>query len=385
MLERYSLPEMSNIWTERARFDRMLVVEKLVAFHQGELGIIPKEAANKIQSMTISLDRIKELELKVKHETNAFIDAASETIPSEYSRWIHFGLTSSDILDTTQAMLIAKAKTILFKEIDELTSICMDIFKENLDTYCIGRTHGMHAEPITFGSKFGKYFGEISRNRYRIRSAIINLCKVKISGPTGNYTTTSKEIEHKVSQSLQMQPCHGATQVSPRDNHAELISALALYGTGLERIALEIRHLSRPEIDEVSEGFSAEQKGSSAMPHKKNPIDSENISGLARMLRSYVQPAMENILLWHERDMSHSSVERIILPDAFILAHYMTVKMTNILTNLVIKPENMQKNILLTKDQTSSALELMSLIKNQGLTREEAYRHLQKKHGEKNG
>lgn len=385
MLERYSLPEMSNIWTEEARFDMMLVIEKLVAFHQGEARIIPKEAANKIQSMTISLERIREIEAKVKHETNAFIDAASESIPVEYSRWFHYGLTSSDVLDTAQAVIISTAEIVLSKQMDKLISVCLTIFRDHFDTYCIGRTHGMHAEPISFSSKFGKYFSEISRNRYRIRSSIINLCKVKIAGPTGNYTTTSREIEQKVGQSLGMQPCLNATQVSPRDNHAELISALALYGTGLERIALEIRHLSRPEIDEVSEGFSAEQKGSSAMPHKKNPIDSENISGLARMLRSYVQPAMENILLWHERDMSHSSVERIILPDAFILAHYMTVKMTNILTNLVIKPENMQKNILLTKDQTSSALELMSLIKNQGLTREEAYRHLQKKHGEKNG
>lgn len=382
MIERYSLDEMSKIWTDHARFDMMLSIEKLVASVQGEEGIIPKEAANEIQTMTLNVERIRELEEKVKHETNAFIDAVSETIDAEYSRWFHYGLTSSDILDTSQAVILVAAKVILFKQIDALISICIRIHNDHFDTFCIGRTHGMHAEPIRFGVKFAKYFAEISRNRFRIKSAIENLSTIKLSGPTGTYTTTSKEIEQKVGKVLNLRPCVSATQVVPRDSHAELISALALYGTGLERIALEIRHLSKPEIDEVAEGFSEGQKGSSAMPHKKNPIDSENISGLARMLRSYVQPAMENILLWHERDMSHSSVERIILPDAFILAHYMTVKMTNILTNLVIKPENMQKNIILTADQTSSALELMFLIKNQGMTREEAYRHLQKKHGE---
>lgn len=381
MIDRYSLPEMSSIWTDEAKFDMMLIIEKLVARYQGELGIIPKDAADHIQDMKINISRLREIEYIVKHETNAFIDSACESIDKKYAKWFHFGLTSSDILDSSLSVIINVSFLILEKEIELLLTSLYGIYNKYKDVLCIGRTHGMHAETITFGSKISKFLAEIIRNKIRLNNLISNIKLIKLSGITGNYTTISIEIERKVAEFFNMESCSCATQVIPRDYFAELITTLALYTTGLERIALEIRHLSRPEIDEISEGFSEGQKGSSAMPHKKNPIDSENITGLSRLMRSYIQPAMEDILLWHERDMSHSSVERVIIPDAFILAHYMTVKMTNILTNLVIKPENMQKNIELTKTLTSSSKELLDLISN-GMTRKEAYTFIQNKNND---
>ncbi|MCB9026548.1 MAG: adenylosuccinate lyase [Bdellovibrionaceae bacterium] len=377
MIERYTRQEMGNIWRLENRFECMRRVEVAVAQAQAELKIIPVKAAQDISKKSkFSVDRILEIEKTTKHDVIAFVSNLAENV-GENGRFIHYGLTSSDVLDTALSLQILEAAKVLNKSLNKL----LDSFKKKIEkhksTLCSGRTHGMHAEPTTFGLKLAGHMAEFERHQLRFLKAMEQMAIGKLSGAVGTYSMQSEKVEEAVCKKLGLVPEVIATQVIPRDRHAEVFTALAMLGAGLERLAIEFRHLQRTEVAEVYEGFSSGQKGSSAMPHKKNPISSENITGVARLLRSYQQAAMEDIALWHERDISHSSVERVIFPDAFILCDYALDRMANVLENLQVDKERMVQNMQFSQGQLFSSHVLLSLV-NQGLSREEAYRHVQR-------
>ncbi|MDZ4660003.1 MAG: adenylosuccinate lyase [Pseudomonadota bacterium] len=372
MIERYTREEMSEIWATESRFAKMLEVEKAVAEVQAELGIIPKEAALAIkQKSKFSIKRILEIEKKTKHDVIAFINSVAESV-GPFGKFVHFGMTSSDVLDTALSLQIRDAEKVLLSSLNKLKSALHQKIKKHKFTFCAGRTHGMHAEPTTFGLKMAGFLAELKRNEIRIRSAIANILICKLSGAVGTYSNQPIEVEEKVSERLGLKPEFIATQVIPRDRHAEVILSLSLLGAGLERLATELRHLQRTEVGEVVEGFSKGQKGSSAMPHKKNPISAENITGIARLLRSYAGPALENIVLWHERDISHSAVERVVFPDAFILADYALMRMSDLIEGLFVNEARMKANMNSSQGQLFSSQVLTALIKS-GLPRDEAY------------
>ena len=372
MIPRYSKPEMERIWTVENRYECWLEVELAAARAMFEKGIIPKADWEIINAKAdFDTNRIDELEQITRHDVIAFLTNVGENI-GPASRWLHFGMTSSDVLDTATGMQLKSSGELILAELSRLAEILKLKARQYKNTICMGRSHGIHAEPTSFGLKFALWFEEVGRNIKRLNEAIEEVSVGKFSGAVGNFAHLSPEIEELACKYLDLHPANVSTQVIQRDRYAFFLSVLALIASGIEKIALEIRHLQRTEVQEVEENFSKGQKGSSAMPHKRNPIVSEQLCGLARILRSNALSAIENNALWHERDISHSSVERIILPDSCILIHYMLDKTCSLIENLVVFPENMQKNLELTKGLVFSQALLLHLVQS-GLTRENAY------------
>lgn len=372
MIPRYTLPEMENIWKEEEKLKIWLQIELLVCEAWSKLGKIPGEVVEKIKKRTsFNIDDIKRIENEVKHDVIAFLTDLSHKVgPS--SRYIHLGLTSSDILDTTTAIQLKRASEIIIKDLEKLLQILKKKAIEYKDTLMMGRTHGVHAEPITLGLKFALWYEEVKRSLARIRMAKEEISYGKISGAVGTYAHLNPEIERWVCEKLGLKPCPVSNQIVQRDRHCFYLSTLAILASSLDKFCTEIRALQRTEILELEEGFSRGQKGSSAMPHKKNPITCERICGLARMVRANLVAALENINLWGERDISHSSCERVILPDSTILIDYMLTKFTEIIQNLRVYPENMKRNLKLSRGLFFSQRIMLKLVEK-GATREDAY------------
>jgi len=377
MITRYSLKEMSVLWSPSSRFDFLLQVEKTVAKSQAELGIIPKKAGQLIFSKArFSYSKILKREEKTRHDVTAFIEEVTSHLGPE-GTYFHYGLTSSDVLDTALSLQIRSAGQILDKKIKTLNSVLKALVTKHKNTLCLGRTHGIHAEPSTFGFKLLGHLAELKRAEKSFKTALSQCFIGKISGAVGVYSALAPELEKKVCQKLSLKPETVATQVIPRDRLARLMFSLSLIGAFIERLAIELRHLQRTELSEITEAFSKGQTGSSAMPHKKNPISAENLTGIARLLRSYTNPALENISLWHERDISHSSVERVILPDAFLLADYALHRLTKLLSSLQVNAGKMKENLNLSKGLVFSSQVLNHLVAK-GLSRQKAYPLIQK-------
>ena len=365
---------MGAIWSVENRFAKMLAVEQAVAEAQGELGLIPREAAVAIRrSGAFSVARIEELESATKHDVIAFVSSVAENV-GPLGRFVHFGLTSSDVLDTATSLLVRDAGETLLVSLAALKAALRRKAEEHADALCAGRTHGMHAEPTTFGLKMAGFWAETERNERRLVLALRNMEICKLSGAVGTYSFSpqAEGVERLTAVALSLRQEEFATQVVPRDRHAELFCAIAIVGAGFERLAVELRHLQRTEVGEVTEGFAAGQKGSSAMPHKKNPISAENITGCARLLRGYAQAALEDVALWHERDISHSAVERVIFPDAFALVDYMADRLARVVGGLVVDRARMRANMALSQGQLFSSHFLLALVEA-GLSREDAY------------
>ncbi|MDR1401185.1 MAG: adenylosuccinate lyase [Endomicrobium sp.] len=372
MILRYSRPEMAEIWSDENRFRKMLEVEIFAVEAMSKFAAVPQEAVETIKRKAkISVKRINEIELTVKHDVISFLTAVSETVGPE-GRFLHLGMTSSDVLDTATGAQLKQATNLLIDETKRLAIIICKLANKYKMTPIMGRTHGVHAEPMTFGLKVSSWYCEILRSLDRLNFALETVSYGKISGAVGTMAHLSPRVEEYVCQKMGLKAEPVSTQIIPRDRHSVYFSILAHVGAALERIAMEIRHLQRTELSEVEEPFTKGQKGSSAMPHKRNPIISENICGLSRVLRGYALTAMENIALWHERDISHSSTERIMLPDASIILHYMLVRMQTLLSGLNVYPENMQVNLDKTKDIIFSGTLLLSLV-DKGILRENAY------------
>lgn len=373
MIERYSLQRMARVWTEENRFQKWLDIEIAICEAYGRLGVIPRQDLRNIKEKSrFDAVRIGEIEKRTKHDVVAFIENVAEYVgPS--SKYIHLGVTSSDILDTSFACLLQEASDILIQDVVNF----MEVLKEKAEAYkftpMIGRTHGIHAEPITFGLKMAHFYDEMRRNLERLKAARDTVCHGKISGAVGTFAHVEPSVERYVCKKLGLKPAPVSTQIVPRDYHAEFFSTLAIIGSSIEKMSLEIRNLQRTEVGEAEEFFQKGQTGSSAMPHKRNPIASENLCGLSRLLRGYALSAFENIALWHERDISHSSVERVIAPDATILLDYMLERIKNMFRNLMVYPEKMLANLEMSKGLHHSEAVLLSLIMK-GLTRQEAYK-----------
>lgn len=377
MIKRYTRPEMGEIWNTQSRFQCLLEVEVAVAKVQAELAIIPKKAAQDIERKAdFSVDRIEQIERTTKHDVIAFVTNMAENVGAN-GRFIHYGMTSSDVLDTAMSLQIQKAWPVLSSSFQRLRNALSEKVNVHRHTQCAGRTHGMHAEATTFGLKLAGHFAEFQRAFERVEQSIRKSAIVKLSGAVGTYSTQPMEVERRVGDLLGLTPETIATQVVPRDRHAELIWSLAMLGAAVERLAIELRHLQRTEVGEVIENFTPGQKGSSAMPHKKNPISAENLTGLSRLLRAYADASIENIALWHERDISHSSVERVVFPDAFILADYGVDRLAQVIEGLYVDQERMLKNMNLSQGQLYSSQVLLALI-TKGLSREDAYKLVQK-------
>lgn len=372
MIERYTREEMGNIWSEENKFKAWLEVEILACEAWSELGEIPKEDVEKLRKhASFDIQRIKEIEEETRHDVVAFTRAVSETLGEE-RKWVHYGLTSTDVVDTALSYLLKQANEILLKDLENFIEILKNKALEHKYTVMMGRTHGVHAEPTTFGLKLALWYEEMKRNLERFRFAAETVQVGKISGAVGTYANIDPFVEKYVCEKLGLKPAPISTQTLQRDRHAHYMSTLALIATSIEKFAVEIRGLQKSETREVEEFFAKGQKGSSAMPHKRNPIGSENMSGMARVIRGYMLTAYENVPLWHERDISHSSAERIILPDATIALNYMLNRMGNIIKNLTVFPENMKRNMNRTLGLIFSQRVLLALI-DKGLTREEAY------------
>lgn len=376
MIDRYTLPDMRRIWSDQFKYETWLKVEILATEARVNMGQVPPEDLEVIRKKAaFSVDRINEIENTTHHDVIAFLTNVNENIGAE-SRHLHFGMTSSDVLDTALSYQIKEASHIIHKKVDELIEVLATRAKEHKNTLCIGRTHGIHAEVTTMGLKFAQWFDEMRRNRKRLNDAIFEISTGKISGAVGTFDHLSPEVEEYVCKQLGLRPEPVSTQVIQRDRHAYYLSVLAIMAGTLEKIATEVRHLQKTEVLEVEEFFGKGQKGSSAMPHKRNPIVCERITGMARMMRSYVSPGIENISLWHERDISHSSVERVVFPDATILMDYMLQKSIDLIWKLIVYPENMMRNIQLTRGLIFSQKVLLALTES-GLTREESYAAVQ--------
>ncbi|WP_461203253.1 adenylosuccinate lyase [Enterococcus sp. N342-3-1-2] len=381
MLERYTRPEMGAIWTDQNRYKAWLEVEILADEAWAELGEIPKEDVALIrEKATFDIDRILEIEAQTRHDVVAFTRAVSESLGAE-SKWVHYGLTSTDVVDTAYGYLMKQANDLIREDLARFVEILGNKAKEYKDTVMMGRTHGVHAEPTTFGLKLALWYSEMKRNVDRFERAAAGVEAGKISGAVGTFANIPPFVETYVCEKLGIRPQDISTQVLPRDLHAEYFSAMALIATSIEKFATEIRGLQKSETREVEEFFAKGQKGSSAMPHKRNPIGSENMAGLARVVRGHMLTAYENVSLWHERDISHSSAERIIVPDTTILLDYMLHRFGNIVKNLTVFPNNMKRNMNATFGLIYSQRVLLKLI-DHGLTREEAYDLVQPKTAE---
>ncbi|RID82291.1 adenylosuccinate lyase [Peribacillus asahii] len=378
MIERYTRPEMGAIWTEENRFKAWLEVEILACEAWSELGVIPKEDVKLLrENATFNINRINEIEKETRHDVVAFTRAVSETVGEE-RKWVHYGLTSTDVVDTALSYLIKQANDILSKDLNNFVEILKNKAKEHKYTVMMGRTHGVHAEPTTFGLKLGLWYEEMKRNVERFEAARKTIEFGKMSGAVGTYANIDPFVEQYVCEKLGLQAAPISTQTLQRDRHAHYMSTLALIATSIEKFATEVRGLQKSETREVEEFFAKGQKGSSAMPHKRNPIGSENMTGMARVIRGYMMTAYENVSLWHERDISHSSAERVILPDATIALNYMLNRFSNIVKNLTVYPENMKRNMDRTLGLIFSQRVLLALI-DKGLVREEAYDTVQPK------
>ena len=376
MIARYTRPEMGKIWSDENRFRTWLKVEILVCEAQTELGEIPKEVLAKIKERAhFEAARIPEIEETVKHDVIAFLTNVAEYVGPE-SRYIHLGMTSSDLLDTSLACLMREAGQILFEDLTRLRQVLGKRALEFKNTVCIGRSHGVHAEPTTFGLKLALWYDEIGRGIKRLEKAIETISVGKISGAVGTFAHINPWVEEYVCEKLNLTPAPVSTQIVQRDRHAEYLTTLSLIASSLEKFATEIRNLQRTEILEAEESFTKGQKGSSAMPHKRNPVTCERIAGLARVIRANALAALENVPLWHERDITHSSVERIVIPDSTIALDYMLNQFTKIIENLEVYPQNMIRNLEKTKGLVFSQALLLALTKK-GLTREESYQLIQ--------
>ncbi|MBC1422802.1 adenylosuccinate lyase [Listeria seeligeri] len=372
MLERYTREEMGNIWTEQNRYQAWLEVEILACEAWAELGDIPKEDVEKIRlNAKFDVDRIHEIELETRHDVVAFTRSVSESLGEE-RKWVHYGLTSTDVVDTANSYLLKQANEILRKDLENFIAIIGEKAKEHKYTVTMGRTHGVHAEPTTFGLKLALWYEEMKRNLERFNFAADGVEFGKISGAVGTYANIDPFVEAYVCEKLGTTPAPISTQTLQRDRHAEYLATLALIATSVEKFAVEVRALQKSEVREVEEFFAKGQKGSSAMPHKRNPIGSENVTGLARVIRGHMVTAYENVPLWHERDISHSSAERIILPDSTILLDYILNRFGSIVKNLTVFPENMKRNMDRTLGLIYSQRVLLALI-DKGLAREAAY------------
>lgn len=377
MITRYTRPEMGSLWSQEERFQCLLDVELAVAQAQAKLKIIPEKAYRDLKRHAkFSVKRIDEIEKTTKHDIIAFVSNVAENVgPS--GRYLHYGMTSSDVLDTALALQVSRAAEVLFASFDRVEKALENLARKHKHTLCAGRTHGMHAEATTFGYKLAGFLMEFRRTRARVERAVQQMKVVKLSGAVGTYSTQPSEVEKLVSETLGFATETIATQVIPRDRHAEMMWSLAMTGAALERLSMEMRHLQRTEVGEVIENFTPGQKGSSAMPHKKNPISAENLTGLARLLRANAGAALENVALWHERDISHSSVERVIFPDSFILADYALNRMGILLEGLFVDDARMRRNMDLSQGQLFSSQVLLVMI-DRGLSREEAYKLVQR-------
>ena len=377
MIDRYTRPEMGALWDQKSKFAAMMEVEIAVAQAQSEKGIIPKSAFQNIKKKSrFKVERILEIEKTTKHDVIAFVSNLAENVGKD-GRFIHYGMTSSDVLDTAMSLQVQRAGKLIQKEVKSLVAVLKKSSRKYAETLCSGRTHGIHAEPTTFGLKLAGHLVEIERNQKRFDSALEEMRIGKLSGAVGTYSTQSPAIEKRVCSLLKLRPETVATQVIPRDRHANLLGAMALMGAAIERLSVELRHLQRTEVGEVIEGFTPGQKGSSAMPHKKNPISAENLTGAARLLRGCHLAAMENVALWHERDISHSSVERVVFPDAFILLDYALARMNKLVSGLFVDKARMLQNMNLSQGHLFSSHVLLLLV-GKGLSREDAYKHVQR-------
>lgn len=376
MIPRYSRKEMSSIWEENNKFNIWLKIEKLACEAQAKLGVVPSDVAKRL-SGTIEFDikRINEIESTVKHDVIAFLTYIAEKVGVDV-RYLHYGMTSSDVLDTCLAVQLKESCDILLKNLKNLLTALKKKAEDYKGVVCVGRSHGMHAEPTTLGLKFARFYAEFKRGYQRLINVQKEISTCKISGAVGNFANVDPFVEEYVAEKMGLIPETISSQVIPRDRHAAFFSILGVIASSMENVAVEIRHLQRTEVGEVSEYFSTGQKGSSAMPHKCNPILSENLTGLSRLIRSYVFPALENVALWYERDISHSSVERCIAPDACIAMDFALVRLTDLIDKLVINEKNIEKNLNSAKGLIFSQRVLLELV-NSGLTREEAYKIVQ--------
>lgn len=378
MIERYTRPEMGAIWTEENRFQAWLEVEILACEAWAELGDIPKEDVKVLrEKASFDIERIKEIEAETRHDVVAFTRAVSETLGEE-KKWVHYGLTSTDVVDTALSYQLKQANAILQADLERFVTILKEKAQDHKYTVMMGRTHGVHAEPTTFGLKLALWYEEMKRNLERFKQAAEGIEFGKISGAVGTYANIDPFVEEYVCEKLGLQRAPISTQTLQRDRHAHYLGTLALIATSIEKFAVEVRGLQKSETREVEEFFAKGQKGSSAMPHKRNPIGSENMTGLARVIRGYMMTAYENVPLWHERDISHSSAERIILPDSTIALNYMLNRFGNIIKNLTVFPENMKRNMDRTLGLIYSQRVLLALI-DSGMSREEAYDTVQPK------
>ena len=376
MIERYSRPQMKRVWSDESKFAKWLEVEIAVCEAWSELGVIPREAVPKIKLARVNFKRMEEILKETHHDVTAFLGAVSESLGNE-SRFIHLGLTSSDVIDTALSLQLVEATEILSQDIKELISVLAQKAIEHKYTVMIGRTHGIHAEPTSFGLKLALWVEEMKRNRLRLTEAKRAIAVGKISGAVGTYATLSPQVEEKACARLKLAPAPISSQILQRDRHAQFVTTLAIISSSLEKFATEIRGLQKTETREVEEPFGANQTGSSAMPHKRNPELCERICGLARLVRSYALTSMENIALWHERDISHSSTERITLPDSCLILDYSLAIFTSVMRGLQIYPQRMKQNIKLTKGLVFSQRVMLALI-DKGLSRQKAYELVQR-------
>ncbi len=368
---------MAALWTDEARYQRWLEVELAAVAAYEELGQVPAGTAARLRARaTVSAARVEELEATYRHDMIAFVTAVAETVDAEDARALHFGLTSTDVVDTALSATLAEALDLILAGIDEVRAACRQLALAHRDTPAVGRTHGMHAEPTSFGLKWALYWLEFGRQRERVQRARAQMAFGKISGAVGHYANIPPFVEQYVCRHLGLTPAPLSTQVLQRDRHAEVVLALALTATSIDKCATEIRHLQRTEVGEVEEPFRAGQRGSSAMPHKRNPVSSEQLSGLARVVRGYAVPALEDMPLWHERDISHSSVERVILPDATILTDYLLHQLARIVGGLTVRPDRMRANLERGGGLVYSQRVLLALVAA-GVPRDEAYRAVQ--------
>lgn len=377
MIPRYTRPQMGRIWDEENKYRKWLEVELAATSVLEEEGVVPPEGARQIRERAdFSLERIQAIEAEVHHDVIAFTTSVAEHVGSA-ARYFHYGLTSSDVVDTALALQVREASVLLLEGMDCLLGILDRRAHEFRFTVMVGRTHGVHAEPITFGFKLAIWYDEIRRQRHRLAAAAEGMRVGKLSGAVGTFAHLPPGVEQRVMERLGLRAALASSQVVQRDRHAAFITAIALVGASLEKFAVEVRHLQRTEVREAQEFFSKNQKGSSAMPHKRNPVISEQISGLARLLRGHAVAAMENVSLWHERDISHSSVERVIFPDSTIVLDYLLAKMASLLERLVVDPDRMKENLDLTHGLVYSGQLLLELV-GKGIAREEAYRWVQR-------
>ncbi len=376
MIPRYTRPEMGHIWSDENRFRTWLAVEVAATETLAEAGLVPKEAARAIRERAdFKVDRIHQIEAEVRHDVIAFTTAVAEIVGPD-ARWFHYGLTSNDVVDTAQALLILQASSIIADDLNRLSEALQRRAWEFKDTPMVGRTHGMHAEPITFGFKLANWYSEVQRDIARFSAAAEDLRVGKFSGAVGTFAHLTPELEEKICARLGLKTAAVSSQVIQRDRHAHYLATLAVIACTLDKIATEIRHLQRTEVREAEEFFSEKQKGSSAMPHKRNPVTCEQISGLARVVRANAQVGFENVTLWHERDISHSSAERVVLPDSTTLVDYLLNKTANLIETMFVYPERMMANLQSTRGLVFSGQLLLDLVEH-GVSREDAYRTVQ--------